>query len=312
MPLRHIDVVGRAGIELRTLRYFIAVVETGSLSAASQVVRVSQPSLSRQLAALEKELGLGLFDRTTRGLVPNSAGRHFLAIATDLVQRADLGMRVMKSEAKKELLPLTVACPAATVTHVIAPFIAATGASIGDALIRDPADAYTAVRRGESDMAVSTLLPEPNTDSLLLYERPVFIQVPPQHPLAAKTAVDVTDTESHRLILMGRRSAVRAATEAAFRRAGVHLGNFDEPESSSMAQALAATGRGACIVLDNPNFGLVSRALTCNGEAVTSPLYGAWAPDHYSHQEIHETMLNLRNWMQTGDPVSRAASGNSN
>ncbi|NKX52297.1 LysR family transcriptional regulator, partial [Arthrobacter deserti] len=82
-------------MELRTLRYFIAVVETGSLSAASQVVRVSQPSLSRQLAALEKELGTGLFDRTARGLTPNSAGRHFLSIAADLVQRADLAMRVM-------------------------------------------------------------------------------------------------------------------------------------------------------------------------------------------------------------------------
>ncbi|MCG2624476.1 LysR family transcriptional regulator [Arthrobacter sp. I2-34] len=297
-------------MELRTLRYFIAVVETGSLSAASQVVRVSQPSLSRQLAALEKELGLGLFDRTPRGLIPTSAGRHFLAIATDLVQRADLGLRVMKSEAKKELLPLTVACPAATVTHVIAPFIAATGAPIADALIRDPADAYAAVRRGESDMAVSTLLPEPDTDSLLLYERPVFIQVLPQHPLAAEARVDVAATRGHRLILMGRRSAVRAATEAAFRRAGVQLDGFDEPESSSMAQALAATGRGACIVLDNPTFGLVSRPLTCNGEAVTSPLYGAWDPGHYARQEIHATMLNMRDWMQAGDPVSAAGPGN--
>lgn len=297
-------------MELRTLRYFIAVVETGSLSAASQVVRVSQPSLSRQLAALEKELGTGLFDRTARGLTPNSAGRHFLSIAADLVQRADLAMRVMKSEARKELLPLTVACPAATVTHVIAPFMAATGASIGDALIRDPAESYAAVRRGESDMAVSTLLPEPDTDSLLLQQIPVFIQVPPQHPLAAKTRVDVTDTRGHRLILMGRKSAVRAATEAAFRRAGVHLDSFDEPESSSMAQAMAATGRGACILLDDPQFGLVSRPLTCDGEAVTIPLYGAWDPGHYARQEIRATMLNMRDWLQDGNPPAPAGLGN--
>lgn len=296
-------------MELRTLRYFIAVVETGSLSAASEVVRVSQPSLSRQLAALEKELGLGLFDRTARGLMPTSAGRHFLAIATDLVQRADLGLRVMKSEAKTELLPLTVACPAATVTHVIAPFLAATGASIGDALIRDPAESYAAIRHGEADMAVSTLLPEPDTDSLLLHETPLLIQVPPRHPLAAKAEVDVADTRGHRLILMGRRSAVRTATEAAFRRAGVHLDSFDEPESSSMAQALAATGRGACIVLDNPSFGLVARPLTCSGEPVTSPLYGAWIPDHYARQEIHAIMLNMRDWMHAGNPVPPATTG---
>jgi DNA-binding transcriptional LysR family regulator len=297
-------------MELRTLRYFIAVAETGSLSAASQVVRVSQPSLSRQLAALEKELGLGLFDRTARGLVPNSAGRQFLAIATDLVQRADLGMRVMKSEARKELLPLTVACPAATVTHVIAPFIAATGAPIGDALIRDPAEAYAAIRRGEADMAVSTLLPDPDTYSLLLHETPVFVQAPPQHPLAAKTRVDVTDTRGHRLILMGRKSAVRAATEAAFRRAGVHLHNFDEPETSSMAQALAATGRGACILLDDAQFGLVSKPLTCDGVAVTIPLYGAWDPGHYARQEIHAVMLNLRDWLQDGSPAIIHSPGN--
>ncbi|NKX52298.1 LysR family transcriptional regulator substrate-binding protein, partial [Arthrobacter deserti] len=134
--------------------------------------------------------------------------------------------------------------------------------------------------------------------------------VPPQHPLAAKTRVDVTDTRGHRLILMGRKSAVRAATEAAFRRAGVHLDSFDEPESSSMAQAMAATGRGACILLDDPQFGLVSRPLSCDGEAVTIPLYGAWDPGHYARQEIRATMLNMRDWLQDGNPPAPAGLGN--
>ena len=65
-------------MELRQLRYFTAVVEAGSFTAAAAVLHVSQPPLSVAVAKLETELGVALLVRTPRGVEPTSAGRYLL------------------------------------------------------------------------------------------------------------------------------------------------------------------------------------------------------------------------------------------
>src|SRR5271169_1892143 len=67
------------GVELRHLRYFVAVAEAGSLTvAAEQRLHTAQPSLSRQLRDLEQEVGAQLFTRGARGITLTPAGRVFL------------------------------------------------------------------------------------------------------------------------------------------------------------------------------------------------------------------------------------------
>jgi LysR family nitrogen assimilation transcriptional regulator len=65
-------------MDLRQIRYFIAIAEKGGLSAASEVVHVAQPALSTQIANLEEELGVKLFERHGRGVKLTSAGAIFL------------------------------------------------------------------------------------------------------------------------------------------------------------------------------------------------------------------------------------------
>lgn len=73
MPRKH------GKMELRHLRYFVAVAETGSLTEAAETrLHTSQPSLSRQLRDLEAEVGTPLFVRGSRGVVLTSAGKAFL------------------------------------------------------------------------------------------------------------------------------------------------------------------------------------------------------------------------------------------
>lgn len=64
-------------MELRQLRYFLAVVEAGSFSRAAEMLHVSQPPLSVQIKALENEIGVRLLERTSRGVTPTSAGAAF-------------------------------------------------------------------------------------------------------------------------------------------------------------------------------------------------------------------------------------------
>ena len=72
-------------MELRHLRYFVAVAEEGSFSHAAEREHVSQPSLSQQIQKLEAELNHRLFDRLPRSVVLTEAGRSLLPYARQIL-----------------------------------------------------------------------------------------------------------------------------------------------------------------------------------------------------------------------------------
>jgi DNA-binding transcriptional LysR family regulator len=116
-------------MELRVLRYFLAVADHGSVTAAAHRVRVAQPAVSRQLRALEAELGVELFVRDGRALRLGPAGRRLLPIARDLIARADSAQATMTALAHGLNVSLVVAAHATTIADVIAPFVAVRGAA---------------------------------------------------------------------------------------------------------------------------------------------------------------------------------------
>src|SRR5437867_11594388 len=75
-------------MELRHLRYFVAVAEEGSFVQAARRLRVAQPALSKQIHDLETELGVTLFDRLPRGVRRTAAGEAFLANARNTLDAA--------------------------------------------------------------------------------------------------------------------------------------------------------------------------------------------------------------------------------
>ncbi|KAE8765615.1 LysR family transcriptional regulator [Georgenia thermotolerans] len=74
-------------MDLRQIRYFLAVVEAGTFSAAAVDLHMTQPPLSTSINQLEKSLGVRLLDRTPRGVVPTPAGEYLVRTGTDLLQR---------------------------------------------------------------------------------------------------------------------------------------------------------------------------------------------------------------------------------
>ncbi len=77
-------------MELRTLRYYLAVCEAGSMSRAAERLHVTQPTLSRQISELERELGCDLLVRHSRSVEPTEEGLHLMTRASDIVSLADL------------------------------------------------------------------------------------------------------------------------------------------------------------------------------------------------------------------------------
>jgi DNA-binding transcriptional LysR family regulator len=76
-------------MELRHLRYFLAVGEEEHYGRAAERVRVAKPALSRQIQDLEEEIGFKLFDRLPRGVKISAAGRLFLADARRILQQVN-------------------------------------------------------------------------------------------------------------------------------------------------------------------------------------------------------------------------------
>src|SRR5829696_6414282 len=144
-------------MELRTLGYFVAVAETGSVSAAAAVVHVAQPAISRQVRQLETELGVELFARSAGRLRLSAAGRQFLPHAQDVLRRADGARNAARSYAAGRLERITIAAPTTTLTDVIAPFLATLGPDdpMPTVIESDPREAYDALWHG-ADLAIAT------------------------------------------------------------------------------------------------------------------------------------------------------------
>jgi DNA-binding transcriptional LysR family regulator len=83
-------------MELRHLRYFIAVAELRSVRAASEQLHVTQPAISRQIKDLEDFIGAALFERTPRGLTLTAAGEAYLAQAREILARVDAANRLAR------------------------------------------------------------------------------------------------------------------------------------------------------------------------------------------------------------------------
>ncbi|WP_298133849.1 LysR family transcriptional regulator [Micropruina sp.] len=286
-------------MELRTIGYFVAVADAGSVSAATQITHVTQPSLSRQLRQLEKELGLELFTRRDGRLVLAPAGRQFLPAARELLVRAE-ATRAAAAQIRAGGLPtLTVAAPPVTLNDVVAPFFATWGAE--DPMPRvqalNAADEYGDLDRG-ADLVIGTRPPPETLAGMRVAALPVSAYVRPDHPLAGRVEVLLDELLAHELLVPTPDSHARRAFDAAAERAGLPV-RLAEFSTSHVAQAVAAAGRGVAVVSDDPRYGLRQLAIrTSAGEALQIVLHAAWQPHHHGARQIAAVAGRLRRFVR--------------
>jgi DNA-binding transcriptional LysR family regulator len=89
-------------MELRHLRYFVAVAEEQNVTRAARRLHIAQPPLSRQIRDLEEEFGIALFERNAASLRLTDAGRVFLEEARGVLRRADEAVQTLRSAAAKK------------------------------------------------------------------------------------------------------------------------------------------------------------------------------------------------------------------
>jgi len=281
-------------MELRHLRYFLAVVDSGSTTKAADQVRVAQPSLSRQLRRLEGGLGLRLFHRGGGRLRLTPAGQEFVPVARDLLARAATAQEAATALATGHVSRITIAAPVTTIADVIAPFIAATSADEPMITVQEvvPAEAYTGLWRG-ADVAISSSPAPSHLAGHAIARLPVLAYVPPGHSWTARTSVTIAELVAEPLLLLTPEHGTRRLLDHAALRAGVRYAAAFETSVPQIAQALAAAGHGVAVVSDDPRYGLHPLAIEASEGPLRIGLFAAWDHTHYSAATIESLARRL-------------------
>lgn len=282
-------------MELRLLRYFLAIVDAGSMTRAAVVIGVAQPSLSRQLRQLERSLGVALFARESGRLRLTVAGLRFLPQARDLVARADATVALMRGQVEGSALRLTLVAPETTVADVIAPFLATQGQDDPTILAREaiPTDVFDEVLSGRADLGISSGPPPGDLTVATVGRFPVLAYVPEGHPLADRGVAQLADLVPFPLILLENTHGTRRLFDTTMAAEGLGYRLAFEAPVPQVAQALAASGRGIAIVTDDPRYGLRPLRIRVRDADLRIPLVGAWSPDHFAAATIERWVRSL-------------------
>ncbi len=181
-------------LDLRQLRYFVAVAETEHVGRAAEQLHISQSPLSRQIAQLEKNLGLTLFERSQQRIRLTSDGRVFLTEAHALLRHADrlenLGRRLGRGEEGGLCIGYVADAMHTGVLPTALRTLRDQRPGIHVALYdQESAEQFEGLRRRSLDIAlVRTPPPEddPDLDTVPLLQDPLLLALPAEHPLAGQ------------------------------------------------------------------------------------------------------------------------------
>ncbi|MEO6003999.1 MAG: LysR family transcriptional regulator [Opitutus sp.] len=187
-------------VNLALLRSFFSIVENGSLNRAAEHLRVSQSTLTRQVHALEEEVGGRIFERSASGVALTSAGHVLFDSMRPVLTQFDAALDDARKSARGQSARLRVGYLGSAAAQYLHPALAAlrrTHAEVKVSLVDlSPGELIAALRKGTIDLALLA-----NARTLLSREFfvraiavvPVFVALPDTHPLAAQSSVKLTD-----------------------------------------------------------------------------------------------------------------------
>lgn len=214
-------------VTLDDLRVFIAVCETGNLTAVARTLSCTQSAVSQHVKRLERETGLALVERRPRGVVPTEAGRILYQAALGGLASLDTALRRLSELRDGDVGTVKVTTGGVTVRHFMAGAITAFREANPQATL-EFRSAHSArrcielVHGGHVDLAWITLgRPLPGIQQRPVIDLPWVLVVNSEDPLATREAVEPGDLAAIRYIAHPENSASRQRLEEDFVRLGV-------------------------------------------------------------------------------------------
>ncbi len=243
-------------MELRHLRYFVAVAQERNFTRAAERLHIAQPPLSRQIQQLEEELGLQLFERESRPLKTTEAGRLFLEQAVQVLERVDT-VRMMMHRLKEAGKPRFVIGFAASTIYAALPNLIrrfrATAPEVELSLVEMVSyEQIAALKEGRIDVGFGRIrLEDPAVRRDVLRNEPLVVALPVDHKLAgAEGPLGLAELAHEPLIIYPREPRPSYADQviSLFRDRGLEPNIVHEARELQTAIGLVAAEIGCAIV----------------------------------------------------------------
>jgi LysR family hca operon transcriptional activator len=241
-------------MELRHLRFFVAVAEAGSLTvAAEKKLHTAQPSLSRQIRDLEYEVGVPLMNRSVHGIELTAAGRAFLDHARLALTQAEAAGEAARRAAQPARKTFAIGFQTGheinwlpQAMHVLRDKLKDIQVTITSDYSPDLAEALA---RGRLDLAFLRLEPDYDLGYHVVDREPLIVLMPSDHRLTAKQAIHPRELVGEIFIGGSKKAKVlRAVTEEYLRRSGVDIKLDHGVDNMAMAISLVASTRGLALM----------------------------------------------------------------
>lgn len=242
-------------VTVRQLRAFVAVAQLGGFSAAAARLHLTQSALSMLVRTLEEEIGLSLFERTTRSVKLTDAGRDFLPQADKMLTDLHNAVAATRLHAERSRGRLVIAVPATFASTLLPGLLEIYRRENPDVLVQlidvvTPRQIRALVQDGEADVGIAPLEPAERSGFVVdvLMDDELMLACPAGHELAERERVTWGDLAQAPMICFARDNALQQLVEQSLAASGVRLRPRYEVVSLYTAAALVAQGLGVTVL----------------------------------------------------------------
>jgi len=281
-------------VELRHLRYFVAVAEELNFSRAARRLHLSQPPLSKQIGDLEGELGVRLFDRNRSRVRLTDAGRSLLKEAREILERVEAAVQRTREAQTGAWGELRVGTIGAITVSLLPQTLSAfrkryPGVEVSMHEMQ-AAEQMEALRNGRIDVGfvrqVAGEAEAPGLAHLHVARFPLVAAVPSQHPLARKRTLSLEALDREPLVYYSakRSAAYREWVRKLFEDAGLEPRFHRSVESYETLISMVAAGYGIAILpkTEEKPVGKGYLFIPFTAGTPVYDLYAVWLRDHSS------------------------------
>ena len=239
-------------IENYQLRYFLAVVETGSFTKAAKRVFVTQPTLSAGIKKLETDLGSKLFDRTSRRVFLTESGTRFVPHAKSILYQLNLAEADIKSTGHSQVLRLGIlmTISSTVIANILTSFNRVIGSLIIELFEGTEQEIQNKLDEGKIDIAITIVRPALKQEKTPLYKEGYSVALADHHPLAKNDVIHPAEFAGE-LTIVRSRCEILSETSRFFTDHNVRPRLVYNTNQDERALAMVAAGIGFTTMPDH-------------------------------------------------------------
>lgn len=252
-------------MELRQLRYFVEVAEREHVSEAAEHLHIAQSAISRQIARLEEELGVMLFEKVGRNIQLTPIGKIFLLHAKTAIKAIEFAKYQIEEFLDPEHGTIKIGFPTSLSTHLLPTVISAFKDEQPNIAFHLRQGSYSflmeAVKNRDIGLAFLGPVPtkDPDIDGHILFTENMSALLPISHPLSDKKSLRLNDLRNDPFVLFPKGYVLNNLAIEACQQAGFTPNIASEGEDMDSIKGLVSAGIGISLLPDSTFYEVVPR-----------------------------------------------------